>query len=44
MQSNQNTMVGSNDVSVLDDLKCVILKVIEIMCIDFMVCIENSER
>ena len=43
MQSNQNTMEGKNDISVLDDLKCAILKVIEIMCINFKVCIENSE-
>ena len=43
MQSNQNTMGGRNDISVLDDLSCAILKVIEIMYINFKVCIENNE-
>ena len=41
MQSNQNTMGGRNDISVLDDLNRAILKVIEIMCIDFKIWIER---
>ena len=31
MQSNQNTMGGRNDISVLDDLKCAILKVVRLI-------------